>query len=467
MSIRAIVCGLLVLCFCAYAWRNWFGALSAGIVLMAFLEHPDMPKSILGIQGLNLWNLLFLNVTMAWLKNRRREGLEWDMSAGVKFAFILYIGITIVGFLRLFVNPTGYYTEGSMKIVVDYLINPMKFLLPCFLLYDGCRSPERVSMALGAIMLSFLLLSIQVIKYMGLHFDLSGDALSGRAARILVRSVGYHRVDLSMMLSGASWAMVAYSRMFTRRSVRWGMLGAAAVVVLAQALTGGRTGYVTWGLIGLTLCLLRWRRLLPVIPAGVVAVIILVPGVAERMLQGFGMTNGPIAQETDIGSVTSGRTEIWPVVIGKIRENPVIGYGRLAMMRTGLAQYAVEELNDGFAHPHSAYLETLLDNGFLGSICVMPIYLVALARSLSLFRDRAGRVNEVAGATASALLLGLLIAGLGAQTFYPREGVFWMWACVGIALRLSVDRDWGRRMVALGSEPYLPSQRVPCGIRFV
>ena len=43
-------------------------------------------------------------------------------------------------------------------------------------------------------------------------------------------------------------------------------------------------------------------------------------------------------------------------------------------------------------------------------------------------------------AAALALLLALLIASFGAQTLYPREGVVGMWAAIGVAMRVSVER---------------------------
>jgi O-antigen ligase len=444
VSIRVTVCALFVIALSFYAYRNWFRSLCGALFLMAFLEHPDMPRSILGIPGFNLWNLLLLNVLFAWMSQRRREGLMWDMPRFLKWAFLLYIAIVVTAFLRALINPTRFYEGGTMAIVVNAFINPLKFLVPCFLLYDGCRTRERVLWASSAIMLLYFFLSVQVIRYMGLHPDFSGNELSARAAKILQRSVGYNRVDMSMMLAGASWAALAFSRLFEKRIHRWSLWGAAGVILLAQSLTGGRTGYLTWGAIGLVLCTVKWRRLLPVIPAAAVAVIVLMPGVAERMLSGFGGNNGAIVVQEDAGEITSGRSVVWPHVIAKIGKSPVLGYGRFAMARTGLTDWTGEELGDPFGHPHNAYLEMLLDNGWVGLFCVLPLFCVVLKRSLGTFVDRRDPVFEAVGGMALALLLALLFGSLGAQTLYPREGVLGMWAAIGIALRASVERAHAR-----------------------
>lgn len=440
MSIRVAVCLLFVIGFAIYAYRNWFASLCAAIVLMAFLEHPDMPRSVLGIPGLNLWNLLVANVVFAWMAQRAREGLFWDFSPALKLALVLYVSVVIISFVRAFINPTSYLQVTRMDITVMALINPLKFLIPCVLLYDGCRTRERIMIATAAIMLLYFLLAVQVIRYMGIHPSFSGKELSARAAKILQRSVGYNRVDLSMMLAGASWAMLAFSRFVEKRKYRWLFWAGAGTILFAQSLTGGRTGYITWGAIGLLLCSLRWRKLLPAIPVAVLAVVAFVPGVADRMFSGFAEKTGAIAVQEDTSEITSGRNLVWPYVIGKIKESPVFGYGRFAMPRTGLSSFAAEEFGDEFGHPHNAYLEILLDNGLLGTLCVAPLFFLVLQRSLGTFRDRSDVLFEVVGGMALSLVLALVFASFGAQTFYPREGVVGMWAAIGILLRVSTER---------------------------
>ncbi len=65
---------LVVFGLSIYAYRDWFKSLCGLIVLMAVIEHPDMPKSILGIQGMNPWNVLLINVMAGWVIWRYRRG---------------------------------------------------------------------------------------------------------------------------------------------------------------------------------------------------------------------------------------------------------------------------------------------------------------------------------------------------------------------------------------------------------
>jgi O-antigen ligase len=317
----------------------------------------------------------------------------------------------------------------------------VKWLVMCVIFFDGCRDAKRVKIAAFCVFALYLALAVQVIRWVPLSFALEGDDRFSRiASKMIQNEIGYNRVTLSMMLGGASWATLALLPMFQGQWAKLGVLSAAGAITVGQALTGGRTGYASWALVGLILCVVRWRHLLPIIPVAVAAVAIFMPGVRDRMLAGLGGQQGAVVVESDQSTITSGRTVIWPYVLDKIQDNPVIGYGRLAMQRTGLTQFLIEEEDENFAHPHNAYLEQLFDGGILGFLGVIPLYAVLLWKSFRLFLDRSEPLYGVAGGMACALLLALMIGSMGGQTFYPREGAVGMWAAIGVALRLSVER---------------------------
>ena len=79
MNLRHIALYFVIFSLSVYAWKDWFKSLCGLILLMAVIEHEDMPKTMFGIQGLNLWNILCAVILIVWLVNRSREGLKWDM----------------------------------------------------------------------------------------------------------------------------------------------------------------------------------------------------------------------------------------------------------------------------------------------------------------------------------------------------------------------------------------------------
>jgi O-antigen ligase len=168
---------------------------------------------------------------------------------------------------------------------------------------------------------------------------------------------------------------------------------------------------------------------------------IVFPGPVERMLTGFGQTDVAGQSTTDDYSMTSGRTQFWPHVIDKIGESPIVGHGRMAMMRTGLTKYLRQEYGQGEAvsHPHNMYLETLLDNGILGSIPILLFWGIIVIYSGQLFRS-SNRLCSAVGGLALSLMLAQLVAGVGSQHFYPEESTLGLWAAIFLSIRVYVER---------------------------
>jgi O-antigen ligase len=464
--IRVALLWFVVMALAVYAWRDWYKSLCGLILLMAVVEHPDMPKSMLGIQGLNPWNILLLVIILAWAVGRSHEGLVWDMPPLVSLLLLAYLGVVFVSFVRMMAAPTYLEVLPRSFLMSEYLVNSVKWVVPGLLLFDGCRSRSRFNLAIIAVLGVYVLLAAQVIRWMPIGEAFSGGDLKGRSAKILMNEVGYHRVNMSMILAGASWAILATLPLVKRRPLQCLVIGTSAAVMFAQALTGGRMGYVTWGALGLILGVLRWRKYLLLAPLVVILVVWAMPGVTERMLEGIvapsvsmdptqplpvRLSDDP--DDVDEYAVTAGRNIAWPFMIAKIAESPMVGYGRLAMIRTGLAGFLWETYGESFPHPHNAYLEMLLDNGIIGFVLVIPFYLLVVWRSVSLFReDPESPVFVCIGGMTCALVLALLIASFGSQTFYPREGAVGMWCAIGLMFRVWVQR---RQAFALrsGAEP--------------
>ncbi len=449
--IRLALLTLFVSGLAVYAWRDWYRSLCGLILLMAVVEHPDMPKNMLGVQGLNPWNLLLLVVALAWLATRSRERSTWDLPRSTTVLLLLYLGILMLSTLRLFADPSGLVGESTGYMVGEYLLNTFKWVVPGLLLFIGCRTRERFVWGMTATLGVYFLLGLLVIKWMPPSAGLSGSELAARSLKVLEREVGYHRVNLSMMLAGASWAILATQPILKRGIMA--ILG-FLLIAYAQALTGGRGGYITWGIVGIALCVVKWRKRLLLVPLAAIAIVLFLPGVVDRMTQGFTNdsrdSNALIdsAQGTSSGlepgiddyTVTAGRTFAWPFVISKIQESPVLGFGRQAMIRTGLSDSLWTSYGESFPHPHNAYLEILIDSGLIGFVLVVPFYLAVLYSSISLFRDARAPEMAVAGGVTAALVLALLVASMGSQTFYPREGAVGMWCAIGLMWRVRRQR---------------------------
>jgi O-antigen ligase len=382
------------------------------------------------------------NVALAWWNQRKYDGSVWDMPRGASRLLIFFIGTIFISFLRLIISPTQYAPYDFAGLVNEAFVNSLKFMLPFYLFYDGCRTPERTKAALASIVSMYFILGVLVIKSMGLSSAGAGQDLNGRGAKLIHAGTGYHRVDMAMMLAGAAWALLAFMGVVKEKKYKLLFLGGFGIVSVAEGMTGGRTGYVTWVIIGLFLCVLRWRKLLLLFPIGLTVALSFMPAVTQRMTTGFGSTEGNIIVHSDADQITSDRTQVWPYALHGIFQSPIWGYGRFGFMRSGTAaKYAAETSADAVDHPHCAYLEMLLDNGIIGFMLVIPLYVILVFYSLKLFLDRSDALNSAVGATCLVLFLSLLIAAVGAQTLYPKEDVAGMWAAAGLVLRRYVDRN--------------------------
>lgn len=455
MSIRITALYLVVAGLSIYAWKDWFKSLCGLILLMAILEHEDMPTSIFGIQGLNPWNVLFLMIFLAWMASRRRNGLVWDMPRHVNVLLLLYLGVIIVGFLRSVIDRR--YLDGYPlgNFISEELINSIKWAVPALLLFDGCRTRRQLTMALVCILILYFLLAVRVAKFMPPVAAFGDGALLNRLRPRLGRYMGYSAPDISAMLAGASWGIMAGLSLIRKRKYQLLCLFGAAVVAYGQALTGGRAGFAAWALTGLVLGILKWRKYLLLTPLVVVVLPVVFPAATARMLSGFGQQNPSGETVIDDYTVTSGRTEAWPRVIQRISRSPIIGYGRLGMQRTGLThELANEDLQ--FAHPHNVYLETLLDNGLLGSLPIVLYWGTLVIYAAFLFRST-NRLYSAVGGLALALILAQVFAGIGAQHYYPRISTLGMWASAMLMLRVRVEEK--RLQISVGANLYVDEEK--------
>jgi O-antigen ligase len=237
-----------------------------------------------------------------------------------------------------------------------------------------------------------------------------------------------------------------------------------------MAMTGGRTGYAAWAILGFIYCTFKWRKYLWLAPILLVVIIVVAPSAIERLSQGFvAEANTNFTQDlsvdfqednVDMRSVTSGRVVAWPLVWSSIKAAPFFGYGREAMKNEGLTLQIMLEHGEGesFPHPHNAYLQWIQDNGIIGAIPVFLFYLLLVKYSWSLFRDDSQLIYVVTGGGALALLLAFLVASVGSQTFYPREGAVGMWVAIALMLRIHIER----KIIFSGGDSNLiyPSEKV-------
>ncbi len=434
---------LTILALSVYSWRDWYGALCGLIVLMAFLDHPYMPRSVMGIQGLNPWNALLLVVLLSWLANRRRERLFWDMPPTVNVLLLAYLAVFLLAFFRMILDRSAMITYGyTVKdLISERMINTVKWVVPGLLLFDGCRNRKRLIMVLGALCLLYILLAWQAVHYV--PWKAIHEIGDSRTRLELSEYMGWHPAMLGKVFAGASWAALATILLAKRTWHRCMSVGMFLAISLGQIFVISRSGFVAWGGVGLTLCLLRWRRYLLLAPVVIIILVLAFPGASARLTSGFGGEKDLGQDIRDDFTITSGRNLIWPYVIEKIQEAPLIGHGRDAMRRTGMTETLRTFLGRGEAvsHAHNAYLDLMLESGLIGFLIIMAFFCFIVFHAAKLFRMRNSPVCAAIGGFTLAMVVGQLMAAIGSETFFPQEGDFGMWCAIGLLLRVVVERS--------------------------
>lgn len=446
-----------------YAQRDWFKSLCGLIVLVAVLERPDMPSAMLGIPGINPWNVLMLFILVGWISQRQSEGLRWDMPKRISRLLLFYALVLIISFIRVaidrglmdeFALRIGSQAPATSEILLSYVLNAIKFTIPGLLLYDGCRSDDRARWAMGAIAIAGVLLAVQVIRWMPIASLLDATVMQQRAVRVLDREIGLHRVDLSTVLAGMTLALYCAKEMFRSTFPKLLCVGLSAVCGIGMILTAGRAGYLACAVIGLIIAVFRYRFLLVAGPVALALAIAFIPAVQDRILEGFTeetheTSTAGLGLDTvdesgrDLYAISSGRVVVWPIVLDEISKKPLFGFGGQGMLTSGAATNVLDLLGAPWGHPHNAYLEWVLDNGVVGLIPVLMLYWIVMMLSIKLFLKPTSSLVFVIGAGSLAMNGTHLVASIGSQSFYPKAGSVYAWCMIGLLLRAVREYDQG------------------------
>lgn len=448
--------------FSFFAWKDWFKSVCFLIVTLAILENPEnMPKEMFGVTGANPWNLLLLSCIGAVIfdSRNRRETLmnSYALPPRIKFLIAWFIFVVIVATIRKFINFEQMQDYGmsmlsyevriprpaplnltKKDIVIDDIINTFKFILPAFLVYYGATNRKNINVLVLAIIAMGFLLAVQVIKEMPISALTDGKMLEQTAKRKIDDEIGYYRSDIAILFAGIAWCLLFARPIIKSKWFSMGCVVASFMTLLAMGLTGGRIGIAACVVAGMVIAWFKMRSLLIIGPIMAVLLVSFVPAVQERVMQGFG--DSETGAEVDESSLTSGRADIWPLVIEKIADAPLVGYGRNAIQATGVTLEINQTMRITFLHPHNAYLELLIDNGFLMALPIFFFFFILLKYSFSLFRDKRNDIYQLIGGVSFVLLLTQMVGFVGNQHFYFMSSQIPMWCSLAAMLRVYYKR---------------------------
>jgi O-antigen ligase len=437
---RVYVLYFAILVLFGVGFREWFLSFCGLVVLSAFMGHQDMPTKMMGVPGLNPWNVLLAVVLFHWLTQRRAEGLRWDLKGWPAAILIAYVLMVVIGCVRAALDidsfPRHVRYATMQGLLIDELFNPLRYMIPALLLYDGCRSRRRAKMAIAAIVLMGVCYALLVDRCIPVGTLLGTESVL-RSRNRIQREIGLHANDMAFVLVFLFWGLVASCQLL--RGV-WPKLAGVAgmgVIGLAVALCKSRGGYVGFVVVGAAILALR-RPLLLVPLVMVIAIApMALPGLAARAGMGFGGETRAGETATDWDAVMAGRPTMWLIASGQVFQNPLWGYGRYIMLRDRQFYESVLQNEDRVPeHPHNAYLEVLLDYGAIGLAVTLAVFLGILKVSFGQMRRYTDPLVRTIGTIAFAAALDNLVVGISSRALLPRPSAMAMWCAFALCLRL-------------------------------
>lgn len=402
------------------------------VILLPFSASSVFPHELMGIRGLNPINLLVLGTLGSFLLHGRVGYKGTVVPRPLLWLYIVPIVIGGLMGLRHVDDIFPYFYEvmavdfnTPVSYLRDVVVKPMLIVIVAVMIAVAVAKSQKPERFLTPIVISIWVVSLLEIIFVIFSGVPLGSLAGTGAARMFFLAIGLHANDLGRLF------LMAYSLMlFTwweAKDPRFKLVLflTLGIISLALLLTFSRGAFV--GFILVNTLFLMWKfnakTLGLAILAGVI-VVSLAPGYVYRRIT-VGFDSG------SVDDVSAGRVEgIWAPLLPTIWNSPVWGNG---IASTLWSDPMVTEAMTPVTHPHNAYLEAVLDLGFLGLAALMLFYWTVWKGFRSL-GSHAYLSPELRGffQGATAGLLGFFLTGWAGSTLLPRYEWVFLWVAIGM-----------------------------------
>lgn len=408
---------LVVTGLAALSFKRWYAALCGLLLVTVFIQRPDFPTNLMGIQGLNPWNLLLLVIMTNWLHARRHDPPRAPSSNYVPVVFSAYVVMVLFSGLVAVMDRGSYYgpAPGAVEMITDTIINPLKYVVVGVLFFDGTTTRARLKMLLFSAVGSGLLYALMVFKTIRTRV-FTIDYTDAR--RLTDKLVGLYANDMAELLAFAICTGFVLVVLLTKPWQRLAWLATTVAAIPPFLALKSRAGYLACCSIAVVLGAVRWRRLFLLFPLVVTVVLFVSPTVLSRIEMGFNDSD-----TTNWDEVSAGRTTyLWPAAIEQIKRQPIVGNGRYTIKREPRVYQTIEELGGRVpAHPHNSYLECLMDAGIIGLMISLLAVGGLLVFSVRLLRMRSDPLVWCLGAAGVCSIVAELAAGVAGSSFWATQ----------------------------------------------
>jgi exopolysaccharide production protein ExoQ len=249
-----------------------------------------------------------------------------------------------------------------------------------------------------------------------------------------------------IVLASQVFLFVALGKPRSNRTFEWLAWGGYGLSVALVVLSTSKTSLISFIILTIIFFLYRTCRLnySQLIPLGIVIVLV-VGGGAILVID----NTEAIALSTGRDLTLTGRTEIWGVMLEKIAERPLTGYGLNAFWRDWDSPVTADvwrQLAWECPYGHNGFMDLLVELGIPGLVVFLGSYFTTFVRGVNLLR----MTGNVEGIWYVMYLTFLLIYNISESTLVATNSIFWVLyvsAIFSLAINFEQSRGYQPVMV--------------------
>jgi O-antigen ligase len=429
-ELDALVASLSVLAGVATLVDYRIGAVL--LVIMLPVEGSYLfPHSVFGFTGLNPINLVLAATLIAYLL--RGYDLKRFLPRPLVWLFVVPIIIAgIIGMRHVDQIYPFFYEENIIHFtdaagyLRDTLFKPLLTLVGSAVLIGAAVArAKKAENFLVPIIAGIWLMSLAAIGYV-IASGVSLGSLALPTSRTFLSGLGMHANDLGRLYAVAyalllfTWGETKDLRLKTVLIFTMGILTVALVLTFSR---GAMTG---WLLVNALFLVWKFNaRTMALALLAVAAALMLMPGaVVSRMSLGF-------VGGTDVNEISAGRIDdIWIPLLPEVFKSPLWGNGLESTMWSK-ALWSEQMLP--VTHPHSAYLQAILDMGLLGTGLLLAYYwhVYRICRDLGSNAHLSPTMRGFYQGVVAGLLC-FIVTGFAGSSLRPTPEFAFLWIAIGM-----------------------------------
>jgi O-antigen ligase len=401
------------------------------IVLLPVSASNVFPHELMGFKGLNPINVLALATLGSYLLQGRLGDKRHFLPRPLLLLLVPFLVAGLLGLRHVddiyalfheveaihFTEPLGYFR--------DLVLKPGIIVLVALLVAAAVaksQKPERILIPIVISVWAICLVEIAFVIFSGVR---PGQLATTGPARRFFLAIGMHANDLGRLLAMA-YALLLFTWWEVKASafkvVLFVTLGLITVSLMLTFSRGAFLGFFIVNALFLT-----WKfnaKTLSLAMLAAVLAVVLAPGYLYSRIT-LGVASG------DVETVTAGRVGgIWLPLLPEIWKSPLWGSG------IGSVMWSYPMVTDAMTlvlHPHNAYLEAVLDTGFIGLAAFLLFYWTVWRgfRSLGSHAFLSPELRAFFQGAAAGLV-AFAVTGWAGSSLMPRFEWSFLWIAIGV-----------------------------------